>query len=364
MNKQKIGTVTFLFLICCIVNLPVIADSAITFTDALGREISLDRPAERVGFQFYGVGEALKIIDAWDLVVARDGYISDEQFFPGYKSIPAINPESGEMELNYEKIIEISPDVMIIQNEFWYADAVKDAINSLEPEITVVVLDFVDPFTMTENFEKLGVLTGNKEKAKEFSDYYNSIISPIRDELSNMAESEKPQVFMKAAGYSRDQLCTYGSEMKGWNNLLNIAGGRNAASDLSFAFGDVDPEWLINTDYDVLIDEIWDVYYPESFDYAATNPAHARVVAEGLRDQIMQNEIFSGSTAVKNKRVYLADHALFGTVRQVVLIPYLAKWIHPELFGHLDPETIHQEYLNRFIRAGYNLKEVGIFTYP
>lgn len=360
---RKHALIVLLFISLFIVIIPASGDS-ISFTDALGREITLDKPAERIGFQFYGVGEALKIVGAWDKVVARDGYISDEEFYPGFENIPAINPESGEMELDYEKIVEINPDVMIIQNEEWYADKLQEAVETLDPEIKVVVLDFVNPNTMAENFVKLGQITGNNQKAQEFADYYTDIVSPIQKKAGQLSESEKPSVLIKAAGYSADQLCTYGSGMAGWENILAISGGKNAAHDLSFGFGDIDPEWLMSNDYDVLIDEIWNIYCPESFEYQATDPQNARAKGEELRSQVMNEEEFSGSTAVKNGDVYLVDHALFGTIRQVVLIPYLAKWLHPDLFGDLNPEAIHQEYLDRFIGADYDLKEVGIFVYP
>ena len=253
---------------------------------------------------------------------------------------------------------------MIIQKEDWNMEKVDEAIKILEPEIKVIVLDFVDPVKMADNFNKLGLITGNQEKAKEFSDYYTGVISPIEQKTSIMSTSDKPSVFIKAAGYSPDQMCTYGSGMQGWNSLLEICGGVNAASDLSFAFGDFDKEWIINKDIDVYIDDIWDAFYPETFGYHATNPSNARTVGQEMIDSITKDELFSNMNAVKNNRVFLINSDLFGTVRQVVMVPYMAKWLHPELFGDLNPEEIHQEYLNRFIGADYNLNEVVLFAYP
>jgi iron complex transport system substrate-binding protein len=42
----------------------------------------------------------------------------------------------------------------------------------------------------------------------------------------------------------------------------------------------------------------------------------------------------------------------------------MAKWFHPDLFKDLDPQAIHQEYLNRFQNLDYNLDKNGVFVYP
>lgn len=341
----------------------VFADYPVTFTDAMGREITLDKPAESIAEQAWGVAEALKIVGAWDKVVAKDGYISDPQFYPNVEKIPNISPYNS-FDLDYEKIMEINPDVMIIENRDYGKETLNQDIEMLEPEVKVIVLEFTNPYTMAENFEKLGYITGNSEKAKEYGDYYTGIVTPIIEKTSMLSETEKPNVFIKAAGYTADQMCTYGSEMEGWNNMMKICGGKNVASDLPFAFGDFDKEWLVDSDIDVFIDDIWDVYYPETFGYHATNPSQSREKGQEMIDEIKNNELFSGTDAVKNNRVYLQNCDLSGTIRQVILIPYLAKWLHPELFGDLNPEEIHQEYLNRFIGADYNLNDVGLFAYP
>ncbi len=39
---------------------------------------------------------------------------------------------------------------------------------------------------------------------------------------------------------------------------------------------------------------------------------------------------------------------------------YMAKWFHPELFGDLDPQAMHEEYLERFQGVPYQ----GIYAHP
>ena len=86
--------------------------------------------------------------------------------------------------------------------------------------------------------------------------------------------------------------------------------------------------------------------------------------AEARRNEIMELDVFSGGSAVKNGDVYLESPDFFGTPRYMIGLAYQAKWFHPDLFSDLDPEAIHQEYLTRFMRIDYDLGKHGVFVYP
>jgi iron complex transport system substrate-binding protein len=78
----------------------------------------------------------------------------------------------------------------------------------------------------------------------------------------------------------------------------------------------------------------------------------------------MNRDVFVGSDAVLDDRVYLYYYELINTPRFVVGAAYWAKWFHPELFSELDPQDIHQEYLTDFLGIDYDLDEQGVFVYP
>jgi len=42
---------------------------------------------------------------------------------------------------------------------------------------------------------------------------------------------------------------------------------------------------------------------------------------------------------------------------------YLARIFHPE-GAEMDPEDLHQEYLQRFLGLDYDLDQHGVFIYP
>ena len=73
---------------------------------------------------------------------------------------------------------------------------------------------------------------------------------------------------------------------------------------------------------------------------------------------------FNNIRAVADERVYLMDGSIaFGTVYPVGLT-YMAKWLHPDLFKDLDPQAIHQEYIDKFCGMDFNVRRHGVFVYP
>jgi len=68
--------------------------------------------------------------------------------------------------------------------------------------------------------------------------------------------------------------------------------------------------------------------------------------------------------AINNNKTFVISNQIIGNVRHFVGIGYLAKWLHPDLFSDLDPQAIHQEYLNKFQGLDYDLSKKGVFVYP
>ena len=122
----------------------------------------------------------------------------------------------------------------------------------------------------------------------------------------------------------------------------------------------VDPEWLLEQNPEVVMAMLWDMYNPGVFGFEVDDPS----VAKTTREQIMNMVAFAGGKAVSDGEVYLF-HADFPTTpRLVVGMAYWAKWFHPNLFADLDPQAIHQEYLTRFMGIDYDLSKHGVFVYP
>lgn len=339
------------------------AEGKIVITDALGRVVTLDKPALRIACTHYSVAESMQLAGAWDKVVARDGYLSNEKFYPGVGELPAICPPRNPMDLNYEKIIEIHPDVVILPNFRWLGDT-DEILGKLEPDIPVVFIETLNPETFCDTIDIIGKIAGTEKEAGEYIEFYNSIYGPVTEITSNIPEEERPNIFFKAFSDEIDDIKTYGSEFPGGNELFGAAGVRNVAEDLPINYGNVDKEWLLRQEIDGIAAICWDKKYPDTFGYDVPDPSAARETAEEIRAEIGELDVFSNSNAAKDKEIYLLSNEMTSTPRYIITIAYMAKWFHPGLFEDLDPQAFHQEYLERFISGDYDLSECGLMAYP
>lgn len=355
------------FLTVCMVNS---ADTnsgdtgSITITDDWGREVTLDHPAERIVFGHTAAGEGILLAGGWDKVVGRDASITNNKFYPNLDSLPVINGLNQAFTLDFEKITELEPDLVILQKKYSDRENFDAIAETLAPDIPVVGLDFLDPES-ADSIQKLGVLLGTSDVADEYVRFHDDAITSIREKTSSLPDTEKPHVFIDAVGMGPEQISTYGKEASFWNKICDIAGAKNVAQDLPSDFvKTVDLEWLLEQDIDSIVVQVWDKEKPEYVGYTATDPAKATEEAEAIIQEISEKDIYSHTDAVKSGQVFVQDYQLANNPKSFIGVVYLAKWIHPDLFADINPEQIHQEYLKKFIGTDLDLNNVGIFGYP
>ena len=139
--------------------------------------------------------------------------------------------------------------------------------------------------------------------------------------------------------------------------MYNMAGGINIAEDIKVSWAMVDAEWVIEQNPDIIVAGV-----SSRDSYGADDPSEMAAI----REDILNRPELAKVTAVKTGRIYIIDHLDISVGGSSTLIgtAYCAKWFHPELFEDLNPEVIHQEYLDRFQRIEYDLDEHGVFAYP
>jgi len=268
-------------------------------------------------------------------------------FFPELSKLPSIGTMS---KPDYEAIVGLEPDIVI-----WTCAKVPELEYKLEPTgITVARLDLYRPATIIDDIRKLGYILDTRDEANEFIDWYNGYINTIKQQTDTLSEDDKPQVYFEMFWDYMTFTKDYGPDM-----MISIAGGRNIAADL----GDpdksirIDKEWVVVQNPDVIVKAVSGVAHG----YEVDDPSGMRAA----RDAILNRPELAGVTAITTEQVYLLPWGhLVVTPISVSGSAYMAKWFHPELFEDLDPQAIHQEYLDRFIRIDYDLDEHGVFVYP
>ncbi len=356
-NILKLYGLFLLFFIFFVPGNAIGKQNEITINDAMGREVSIKQPVNRIAFSGTCIAEALKIIGVWNKVVGR-GYmiLPDKQLYPDIENLPVIAMEPGPYSINCEKLLELDVDLLITVNvPFAGFKGMNDKIKS---RTKVIALDMFQPDTVKKNFEILGKIFNEEKRSLAYLNWSENVMNKIVNKTSKLALAQRKKYFFKWSSGSFDEIYSMSDKFPGMTRLNEILGGINIAANLNRAWGGtVDPEWLMQQDIDIIIcqDKILNGY-----GIGVDN----NEVIRSYRKKAMGLPVFASSKAVKNNKVYMISPQFLYSPGFVIYFAYLAKWFHPDLFHDFNPEFIHQEYLTRFMELDYNMKKHGVFVYP
>ncbi|WP_342557997.1 ABC transporter substrate-binding protein [Metasolibacillus sp. FSL K6-0083] len=267
-----------------------------TVTDALGREVTLERAPEKIISLTPSNTEILFALNLENEVVG----VNDIDDYP-----PAVAEKErvGSMEYNVEKIVSLQPDIVFAHESSMFA--VEPALEQLEAAgVTVFVVKNAATFEETYmTMEQIGTLTGKVEEAEKMVE---SIKTKLADIQAKVEGQEEKSAFV-VVGMTPDIYAvgqnTFMDEMLKAINIKNV----------------------------VEADE-WPMYSPE--DFVASNPSTIIVTYAEDVDAVLNNPAFAEMDAVKNGAVYTVDGSM--TSRQGPRIAdgveSIAKAMYPEIF--------------------------------
>lgn len=340
-------------LLASLIAAPALAE--VTATDILGREVTLDAPAQRI---VLGEGRHMAVLgllhdDPVSRVVGwRQDKALDEPTMAAYRArfpaIDAIRPVgSGNRDISVESIIALDPDLLVLS----LMDANDPGMERAREQVEAagIPVAYVDFFSQPlENsipsLRILGALTGGEATAEEFAQFYDSRLSRVRERLADPA-IERPGVFFHVHAAPQGCCSTVGQGV--FAQFIETAGGRNLGAEaVQGVLGNVSLEFLIGSDPDF---------------YIATGGAHmaARgglVLGTGVAEEAARDSFakliaapgFSSLRAVEEGRAAGVWHLFNDTPSHIALIEYLAKAFHPQLFADVDPAATLAEIDARF----------------
>jgi iron complex transport system substrate-binding protein len=332
----------------------------VTITDAMGRTVTIDRPVKRIALSGSCLDEAFMIIGVWDKVVGR-GYdmYPDKKLYPGIENIPIFATDTpGPYNVNYEKLLALDVDLLFtIKID---PTGFEEMNNRIKSRIKVVALDMFLPETVKSNFELLAEVLDAEPEVKEYLDWYDNIVRSITARTSGLPQEKRKRFFLNWSFGQKGSFPTLSDKFPGMSATNHILGGINVAADLKgkgMNGAVVDPEWLMQQQIDIIICQ---GRLPGA--YGAAVEDSTKIASH--REAIMALPVFASSEAVRKDNVYMMYPRLMFSPGLPLYLAYLAKWFHPALFPDLDPQSLHQEYLTRFLHSDLNLSRQGVFVYP
>jgi len=334
-------------------------ESELTLIDSAGISKTFYLPITRIIALDDGNGEPLRVLEAEDLVVGVGSGLSEyDIILPEISKQPVVDGGGWPVVIDYEKVFSLEPDLF-----FTYAAWPLEGLEEqLEPYgVQVLRLDIHRLSEIAEDTLKLGYLLGKRDKAEEFVDFHEGYIGEIKSRTEGLSEAERPQVFIEYYGYGGDYF-TCGEGTKA-DEICTIAGGVNIAHDKGFYYFDVDPEWILEQNPEIIVKPTFGSDWGYAVDEIQKHEWETEM--EAVREETMTRAELADVPAVKDEKVYIVsgDIAQSG-LQGFVYATYMAKWFQPDLFEDLDPDAIHQEYIDGFLRIDYDVKKYGAFVYP
>ncbi len=258
--------------------------------------------------------------------------------YPAVKDIPVVNNPGTP---NIEELMNLGTDFVL----FWYyPDQIKKMADSGIPSV-IVQFPGALPYSDLQGFiryQKIEVQAianafggAALEHAEKWFDYYDSKIAYVTERTSKIPEDKRPKVYYAR---SDEGLVTF-SRNSYPHYLVEMAGGNYVAKDTPVEMNShLTVEQIMNWDPDIIF-----MGRMNSVEIITDNPA------------------WSGIKAVRDGRVYLSPSGVFNWdygSENILLLLYLAKTIHPDLFADLDMEKEVHDYYKTFY--GFELSQENV----
>lgn len=258
--------------------------------DSMGKPIVLESPPSRILSTAPSITEILFSLGLGEKVV---GVTNNCNYPPEAGSLPKI----GDIHLDMEKIIELKPDLVIVEESLKL-----EAAASIEkfgfPILTIDCRDM-------EHFKKSLLILGQALGAKDIA---VSLVTDMEDRVAHVKErlpvdGGKVPVFVEI--WDKPIITAGGGTF--FDDLIGLAGGENIFGGTTSGYPRISLESLIKLDPQVII------------------------LTTSKRDEVMTRTAWKGISAVKSGRVYDINPDIIArpTLRMVEAIEIMALWLHP-----------------------------------
>jgi iron complex transport system substrate-binding protein len=331
-NASVLAGLIPLLMALCFIAAPVGALQT-EVTDALGRKIVIASPVRKIVALNSDAVEALRILNAQDLIVGVFSQIDTEPEFWG----DLVNrPKVGSWrEPNAEIIAELEPDMVLAYAK---TPSPEWEVRMASQGIRVLRLDLYRVESLEQEVRELGRALGRMEEAERFCSWHSRWMQRIQEKIEGVGR--RPSVYVES--YSDYQAAGPSS---GGHEMCVIAGGRNISEHMAIPFPRVTSEWVVTQNPEVIVKA-------GSFS-ASYGGGDSGAAINQRRDAIMQRPAWNLIQAVASGRVHVLDSSIWVGPRAVIGVAYLVQWLHPGLIEDLNAEAMHREYLETFQKLPY-----------
>jgi iron complex transport system substrate-binding protein len=271
-----------------------------TYTDDMGREITIDEMPQRIVSHVPAITEILFALSLEERVVGVSDYCD-------YPEEAKLKPSVGNYyNPSIEGIVALDPDLVLTDG---HSDSIKGLDNL---GITSMVIDPKDIDGILIGIELLGKFTNTEKEAKKLIENMQQDMASILARVEGIPKISVVYIF-DATDPNNPWAAGPGSFA---DSLINMAGGRNIAAQAQGAWIQLSIEEIVRSDPRIILID--------------ASMGTAVISKETLKE----HPIWGGMTAVNQDRIYAVDSDLVNRPgpRIVQGMEGIAEIIHPELF--------------------------------
>lgn len=267
----------------------------VNITDGYGREIELEKPAEKIISLAPSMTETIFALGAGDRLVGVTTYCNYPE---EAKEIDQVGDFEGP---NLESVIEKNPDVVVA---LAMGDDEKSKLE--DAGITVFLQDPQNLDEVFDNIKKIGTILGLQEEAESLTSNMNAKKDSIIETVSNY---DSKKVFYEVWS---EPLMTAGPGSI-LDEMINLSNGENIAYDAESLYPEYSLELLIER-----------------------NPEVYLTADDGFKtvEDIKNREGYENITAIKENNIYMLHPDIVSRTGPRIIegLEMIAQAIHPEAF--------------------------------
>jgi iron complex transport system substrate-binding protein len=267
----------------------------VKITDGYGREIEIEKPAEKIISLAPSMTETIFALGAGDRLVGVTTYCNYPE---EAKEIDQVGDFEGP---NLESVIEKNPDVVVA---LAMGDDEKSKLE--DAGITVFLQDPQNLDEVFDNIKKIGTILGLQEEAESLTSNMNAKKDSIIETVSNY---DSKKVFYEVWS---EPLMTAGPGSI-LDEMINLSNGENIAYDAESLYPEYSLELLIER-----------------------NPEVYLTADDGFKtvEDIKNREGYENITAIKENNIYMLHPDIVSRTGPRIIegLEMIAQAIHPEAF--------------------------------
>ena len=251
--------------------------------DISGDIVKVPVNVEKIATLWYANNQIVLMLGGADKIVATTDLIKNNKWFahvyPRISSIPnGVNGKS----LQAEELVKLNPDIVIAADKNNKEELVKNGFTVLYPS-------FTNHADMKKSVSIMAeVIGGDAPKiAKKFNEYFDGNLKRVLSKTDKIAEADRPKVLHIADGKNLLKVDGTNTIIDEW---IRVAGGQNAVQKAGNML-EINAEEIININPDVII--------------------IGRAKAPEILKKLYENQVYAGTNAVKNKKVYVNPAGVF-----------------------------------------------------